>query len=144
MSPGQSLHSKRHNPHNTFKNWIKMFRCLIGLEPYWVWFAWFSGISGACWMGCRPSHCGKPSPRAQRHTHSSGRANEQPTGGTQLWGTHTHITSSITALCWELLFVMTLTVLSFRPKFLPTSRTVTLRPWPSWSTNTANYWSVSV
>lgn len=33
-------------------------------------------------------------------------------------------------------------ILSLRRKCLQTSRAVTLKPWPSWSTSTANYWSV--
>ena len=94
-----------------------------------------SGASGARWMGRRPSHCRKQPQRAQHHTHCSRGANEQPTGGTQLWGTHrqththphthththTHITYTWrpTSFCCELFFVIELYCLIPQAKVSP-------------------------
>lgn len=89
--------------------WDNNITRFICLSPCWSLFLRVSGASGACWMGRRPSHCGKQPAGAQHHTHCSRRADEQPTGGTQLWGTNTHITHHLsTSLCWELPFVTNL------------------------------------
>lgn len=75
--------------------WDNNITRFICLSPCWSLFLRVSGASGACWMGRRPSHCGKQPAGAQHHTHCSRRADEQPTGGTQLWGTNTHTHTSL-------------------------------------------------
>lgn len=94
-------------------------------------------------MGCRPHLCRKKPRRAQQHTHCDWRAAEQPAGGTQLRGSRIPPPFANTGVCAVMVFVTRLLFLSSRLKSLPTSRAVTLRRWPSWRTNTANYWSVS-
>lgn len=54
--------------------------------------------------------------------------------------THTHTHSCVLALI--LCVSEPTTVLSLRQRCPRTSRAVTVKPWPSWSTSTANYWSV--
>ena len=105
-----------------------------------------TGAAGAGRMGRRPPLRRKKPPRAQQHTHCNRGANGQPAGGTQLRGTHTlththHLyTGCFSRKVW---FCNKAVFSSSRWKFPPTSRAVTLKPWPSWSTNTANYWLVS-
>lgn len=103
----------------------------------------FLGAVGARRVGCRPHLCGKKPRRAQQHTHCDWRADEQPAGGTQLRGSRIPPPFANTGVCAVMVFVTRLHFLSSRLKSLPTSRAVTLRRWPSWRTNTANYWSVS-
>lgn len=62
-----------------------------------------------------------------RHTHTS---------------THTHAQTTHMHSCMHTSSWIVICVLSYRLMFLQTSRAVIRKPWPNWSTNIANYWSV--